>query len=573
MAERPVDAKVAAAVFRILRDHLSDDPEGQDVLAQLEQNPTEGGAALADYLSRLGTDDTLVKDLSQAPGLPPSVRAEVSGGHVEKLLQFAQVGTVQIFVQRRAQRGRRFWVGLTAVAVVIVGGLIGAWLSLNQLPPMPSGFNVVVAAFAMLDASGRTTSTDDTKELSVWLFEAIKRETDQLPASLRINVRGPDEVGIIPGEDRDTRAANAARVAARHNATILIYGVVTAGDNGYQVEPEFYVSDQSFGYGSEVAGPDRLGQPVPFTLPLEPSERMDINEKLNARTQALQHLVAGLAYFYTGRYDEARAKFQRAADVEVWRPEEGKETAFLLVGQANLRLYDQEGDAAQRSQALSEAFEAFAQASQLNPDYARCYLGLGAVVFQQARIRDSEGNLSGRADETKLIEAREWYSTSLIAPDQPASAYVPVRAAYGLGQVHLEGFEQGFPGWSGAEAWQFFEQVTTAYEAEKVPDLAWFGGHAHAHLGRLAGHNRDWQTMSSEYRKAIDILSSLPGDSPRNWTARYWTWVAFAEEKLNRLNVARDAYREAIRLGEGNVPPKELEDWQDHLDRLEKGAS
>jgi tetratricopeptide (TPR) repeat protein len=551
------------------------DPEDQEIPAQFEQNLEEHSAELADHLRPpLDTDDTLVKELSEAPRLPPSVYTEVSGSYVEKLIQIAKANLVQIvFPPPQRPKPFWFWAGLAGVAVIIIGGLILAWLLLSQLPPMPGGFNVAVAEFTMLNDDERITSTDVSQDLSVWLFEAIKKETDQLPASLRVNTRGPDEVGIVQGEDRDTRAANAAQVATRHNATILIYGVVTPGENGYQVEPEFYVSDQGFGYGSEVAGPDRLGQPVSFTLPLEPGEQVDINQKLHARTRALQDLVAGLAYFYIGRYEEARAKFQHAADVKDWRPEEGKETAYLLVGAANLRLFDQASDPARRDQALGEASEAFAQASQINPEYARSYLGLGAVAFQQARMRDPEGKLAGQADEAKLIEARDWYTTSLAASDQPTSAYVRVKAAYGLGQVHLEGFEQGFAGWSGAEAWHFFERVVAAYKEEPVPDLAWFAAHAHAHLGRLAGHNRDWETMSTEYREAIDTLGDMAGDSNHNWIGRYWAWVAFAEEKLNRPSAARDAYREAIRFGEGNVPPAELEEWQNQLDRLEKGLS
>jgi hypothetical protein len=127
---------------------------------------------------------------------------------------------------------------------------------------MPGGFNVAVARFTVLDASGEQVANRAGQELSEWLSYAIEKETSQLPASLRANLRGPELVGVVVGADRDVRAGNAAQVAVRHNATILVYGVVTAGDGGYQVAPEFYVSDQSFGYGSEVAGPDRLGQPT-----------------------------------------------------------------------------------------------------------------------------------------------------------------------------------------------------------------------------------------------------------------------------------------------------------------------
>jgi tetratricopeptide (TPR) repeat protein len=428
---------------------------------------------------------------------------------------------------------------------------------------MPSGFNLGVAEFAQLDATGHPTSSEVAREVSDWLFEAIRNETSQLPAALRINSRGPGDIGIVPGRDRDARAASAAEVAARHNATILVYGAVSAGDSEVQVGPEFYVSDRSFGYGCEVAGPDRLGKPVTTTLPFDPNSTMDVNERLRGRVAALRHLVSGLGYYYVGSYEEAWAKFRRAADVSSWEPEEGQEVVYMLMGAADLELYDQTRDL----DPLARAADSFARAYQLNRDYARCYLGLGTVAFQQAVSHSEPG-----VDAEKLLEAAGWYSQSLKASDQPDSAHISVRADYCLGQVYLAGYEGQVPGWSGEQAARYFEQVIAAYDQQRTPDLVWFAGYAYALLGRLAGLEEDWPEVSARCHQAIDLLEDIPHNPSRASIARYWSWIAVAEEQQDQPGAARDAYRQAIQQGTGVVSLEELQGWQSELDRLEKGT-
>jgi hypothetical protein len=60
----------------------------------------------------------------------------------------------------------------------------------------------------------------------------------------------------------------------------------------------------------------------------------------------------------------------------------------------------------------------FARAYEINPNYARSYLGLGAVALQQAI-------LSEPVDVDKLGIALDYYVASRNAPDQPPSAWLP----------------------------------------------------------------------------------------------------------------------------------------------------
>lgn len=452
-----------------------------------------------------------------------------------------------------------FLASVVALVVLTIGWLMWDRFVPKEIPPMGSGFNIAVAEFVVLDD---TVPPATGAEFSDWLFNAIEREMEQLPPALSVNTRGPGDTGIVKGEDPETRNRRACALADKHNATILIYGTVTEVDNDLQIQLEFCVPHGSFDYGSEVAGPEQLGQPIPVDMQLSPEDRFNLNGVLNARTQALRHIVTGLANFYIRRFEEAADHFQDAADIEDWH--QGREVAFLLLGAARLRGYDQ----ITNPEPLAEAEAAFRQAYKMNENYARSYLGLGAVARAQAAVLNETRTGIVAVDADKLREAGDWYTDSLEAAEQPALAYIPVKAAHGLGQVHLLGFEHNVPGWSGQEAERLFDEVIAAYEAEPVPELAWFAAHAHALSGRLAGHRRKWDTMSAENRRAIDMLENLPGTRPYKWIARYWSWVGMAEEQAGHMDEAREAYTQAIKVGTGHAGAQEVEKWRRDLERV-----
>lgn len=462
-------------------------------------------------------------------------------------------------------------VGLALVAVVTLGALPSLIQDAQQpggilppllpaptvaptpLPPMPSsGFNIAVAQFTPLDEDADDALAQASQDLSQWLYRFMQRKADDLPASLAPSLRGPDHIEPIPGADRAARAAKADEVARDLNATILIYGVVSAGADGYAVQPEFYVSEQGFSYGSEVTGPNRLGQAVPFSPPLGEARTLhQVNLELEVRAEALADLVRGLAHFYVADYDQAYLEFQAATQVPGWQPEEGQEVAYVMMGAAQLLAADElkaaqqaaarEGRAQevsaiqeQRRRALEGAVAAFAAAQRLNPDYARSYLGLGAASLQQATNLSPDGTVQA-VDPLKLGEAEAWYAGSRGAADQPPLANVGVKADYGLGQIHLVGYEFELDGWAAAEARRYLNQVVSAYDPEGAPEVTWFVGAAHALLGHLDYLEGDWPAMAAECRQAVDILSSISDASARleAMIAENEARIAWAEEQLN----------------------------------------
>ncbi|MBN2007519.1 MAG: hypothetical protein JXA21_29505 [Anaerolineae bacterium] len=521
---------------------------------------------LADVLDRELRDvplDTVpdYETVFAPPPQKPTVTIDTIGEIKAKYVSVG--GDIHISPAQRTSNKRLLLGGVLGIVLVVAVGALVAVLWLNQ-PMDDDAFNVVVARFTILD---QVTSRKESLNFSQGLFEAIQKEIQQFDVAFPAKLRGPRRVGEIRGTDRETRAQNAAKVAEKYNVSLLIYGVVSQAAEGILVQPEFYVREQGFGYGCEVAGPDLLGLPITLTS-TDLAGQYELNSKLYARTQVLRYLVKGLAYFFVREYDKAAIEFERATWVENWEPNEGQEVAYLLQGTAKLRLYDHINYPAP----LPEAEQAFQRAHELNPNYSRSYLGLGAVAYAQAAKLNSRGSAVDEVDAAKLAEAIFWYESGLTATDQPATAYVPLKAAYGLGQVHLLGFEFGVPGYSALEAERYFEEVIAAYEKEKIPELAIYAAHAHARQGRIAGHKLDYVTMAREGRRAIDMLHTLPGTSDYRWIARYWAWVALAEKLEGNLDVARTAYRDAITAGEKAHLTHELEAWQEALADLEKGG-
>jgi nucleoside phosphorylase/tetratricopeptide (TPR) repeat protein len=443
--------------------------------------------------------------------------------------------------------------------------------------PMPGGFNIAVAEFSVTGQAAEDFPAKTGWEVSDWLARGIEADRALHPDIMVNELWGPDEMGVIPGENREDRAAHAERLADKYHINILIYGVITGHQNNYFVEPEFFVAWEGFDYASEVAGPDQLGRQVPIQLPFEDPDKNNLNNELKARRRVLQHVVYGLGYFYytndnNQNYIEAFEEFEDAAN----EPAGNLEVVYLLKGAAKLlNADDLKADPAQRAQTLNVAAEAFYRAYQLNPDYARSYLGLGAVALQQATTYNPAGTDIIAADNTRLLEARDWYLASLRAGDQPELAYVPFKAVHGLGQTHFVGYGYGF-GWSKAAARSYLNLVINQYDdLGRPPEVAWFAGDAHSLLCWLNYFDGLWAETSQECRQAIDILGNLKPDSARihRAIALDWLWVACAQKKLKNFDQARQAYDQAINIGQRYVSAETLAGWQAARDRVEEGDS
>jgi hypothetical protein len=438
-------------------------------------------------------------------------------------------------------RRRRFWQRLALVAAglsVVAMLALGVWLR-TRIVPLPKGFNVGVAQFVEIDADGRATVTQVSRDISNRLARSL--QTPPADGSELDNFLAPADLGPVIGANAEERDKRAAALASQHNVTVLISGVVTpTEDDNYQVEPNFYINDTGSAYGAEIRGPSRLGEAVSYRPVSDPAvEPADLNNALTDRFRVMASVVHGLRDLYYKKFDRADVEFGQA--LIDWSGQHGREVVYLLRGATWLRRYDPLFLDEQSVEHLAKAYEDFANAMRENPDYARGYLGLGAVALQQA-LRGSPPY----AD--KLQEAFTWYQKSRQVSDKPASAYVDDKAAFGVGQTYLAGYVLG---WSPDQAELELTRVISDYQARPtVPELKRLAGDSECLLGWLASRRYEaWQTLSARCQAGIKLLNQLP-DPPKAWIALYWSWVAAADEQRGDLAAARVNYERAILMRE-----------------------
>lgn len=462
----------------------------------------------------------------------------------------------------------------------LTAGLFWIWWP----PPMSGEFNIAIAEIGELNANGRIEHSKNGTEISQRLFEAIEIETDRLPAAFSAQVRSPNLVGIVQGADRDTRAAKAAEIAQRHNANILIYGTISGEEDNQQLQLDFHVTHDGFNFGSEVAGPDRLGSPIPLNNHLSPTEHFDLNSKLNGRSQVLQKLVSGLAYHYIGEFDHAYIDFSEALIIPDWDAAEGKEIIYFLMGSTKLQAYNRYRTREQ----LESAGTNFSKAHENNNEYARSYLGEGAVTLEYTEYVDEPALL-----KTYFAQAEGLFLTGRLMPDQPKLAYVPLKSANGLGELYLQARQKEILTWPDQQTAVMlnctldrtdeyviqvgkcaFEQVFELYDAHNQPiELKEFVAHAHSKYGLLASYTNDWSVLISENNKAVDMLQELPPariDTNQNWIARYYSLIGTGHIALGEKSEALIAYKIAIDTGDGKVTAEELNHWKAVVKDLEE---
>lgn len=460
--------------------------------------------------------------------------------------------------------------GFAALGALILALLAaGVWYTRRETP-MSGGFNLAVAEFTVEDAGGKFVSTEPGRQFSASLFRTLEGALTNvnIPGAVQPELRPPERTKRVEGDTPQAREAQAQRLAEKLQATILIYGVIRRDAQGYQVEPAFYVNNLGWDYGGEVAGPQRLGQPLPVDLSGDIASQFTQNASLEARVRALKYLVDGLSYYHNQQFDLAAGFFQQAADESGWNDEEGKEVVYMLLGAAWLRAY-QPGSL--DFAALERSRRAFERAVSINPQYSRGYLGLGSVALQQVGELPKEA----RAQAAPLVwEGQDWFLTAQRAADRPEKAFVETKVAYGLGLTHLLGADSGIEGFSADESKRFFEQVVEDYAAKGHPaGLLWHHAMARYYLGLLALET-DAQAGLAACQRALDDMQQLSARAHpvAISTAYSWECIGRAQARLGRLDRAADAYRNAIRVGEQVVMPEALKLWNDILKQLEKGT-
>ncbi len=280
-------------------------------------------------------------------------------------------------------------------------------------------FNVVVADFGQMDDAGQVHPSEDGEKIAQTLYDSLKTEFDNLPVGVTQDFKPTVRFGNLGLVSDDTAAQD---LAYRLGADAVVYGNLTPGQPASSLIPRFYVS-RLRSEADELVGSYDLGAPIPLRLPLDNDSLRGLNLTLTYRQKLLSGFALGLLYDLLGRPQQALDILTNTLNSVKGRPEEeGREVLLFFIGRENLLL-----------QRPTDAEAAFNQARDVNPDYARAYIGLGGVAFQRAQAQTPEERLT---TSTWLDQSLANYQTALDKAQITRDTQVIAKARLGLGYAH-----------------------------------------------------------------------------------------------------------------------------------------
>ena len=381
------------------------------------------------------------------------------------------------------------------LTLLVVGLGLFFGLRPKQKQIMTGEFRIAVASFAekgkyLPDKIGYTIAdginirlTDDLREIIV---------------GPKVEVWGPDKVGIIKGDTTEIRAKNAEKLAEQIHAHMIIYGVVEETPSGMMVIPEFYLDTQGFHEGTEVIGEYELGSP--FTLPGadNPAWFYEFDKQMYTRSDVISSLAVGLSYFAVHEYDKALEALQGIEKIEGWQDNQGKEVLYALIGFS-----------AGKAEQYDLAETSLEKAMEINPDYARPYIGMANLNYIKALMPFDISKNPENVDQLLLDNCFIYLELAVQAPEKPPLAEVDTKIHFARGQCYwLKTYTGQLADFS--KAMEEFQQVIMAYNDGANPRVRELAAESHARLGLICNLTGDLLAAANEYQMAADLLADIP---------------------------------------------------------------
>ena len=430
-----VNKSQAETLYRVLREHLSQSADSQQLIAAFESNPDREGAALAAYLRQtLPKDEALANQIAAALGDDIRLATIVTGGQVDQIINIARLGFLSLTVKRYFYVFRTVRQVIAFLLIMIaVGSAIafGFWLS-KQPARMVGDFNIAVAEFDEVSSSDHPNLASIISQM---LFDYL--DSTYQTGEFRITIQVEhDKIGVIHSP------VEAADLAKRVNANLVIYGTVSVLGGSASITPKFWVSDTLKNDASEMLGAGE--HQLEYDFKFNGSEVMDIvsgiNTMLKQRANILVEFTQALVYRQIKDYPTALNVVNQAInEAKSYGDFKGKETLYLIAA-----------DIARLNKDLIASRQFVSESLRINPKYARAYIALGNVFYEQ---RD-------------FVQAYQNYDHAIkLKDDQPYGAHIVEKANLGLGNIFSYQFQSQPTNSALAErALTYFSNVTDAYQ-------------------------------------------------------------------------------------------------------------
>jgi|GEM_PF-6268364 len=522
---------LGATLFQLLTGRLyASQKTGQTASVLREDVPTQVDELLAKLLA---------KDADMRPwgGAEALTLIQAAQNSKKEILTKSGVGVSMPVKEKNIPGG--YALAIVGVLVLIAGGLWFAFGDFSRSEEYPTPelytsvmlgeFNLAVAEF-MIDQGNLDAETG--LAVSQQIYQRIDKSLQEITQAVDMlyEVRGPDQIGPIAGATAEKRADSAAKLAQQINADLVIYGTISDDGTSQTITPELYISERLFSLIPEFLGRHPLGEAI--RIPGGAGSlvsRVEANRDIAGRGQAIAYIATGASLFSLMEYEDAFSFFAIALQADGWEGDMGKESLYLMLG-----------NAAGKLERVDDAEFYFNLALVANPQYARANIGLGETYFVRA-LGIPPVNTFAEISQSDLNLAEEQYLAAQSAIDQPLTADIPVKVDFGLGRLSLVRYQILGTQSLLTDASTHFQAVVDAAEIGNTR-IAEFVAQSHGHLGSVAVLSADLDTAQHEYQIAAEI-----SQSPRA-KAAFWAQLGSIYQQLGDTNLAIDAYQQAVAI-------------------------
>lgn len=360
---------------------------------------------------------------------------------------------------------------------------------------MSGDFRVAVAGFTLV---GKAENPALGKELAQGIEQRLVQTYNETSPDFSTTIWGPDKVRSVVGTTEDQRAADAQVLTSALGADILVYGVVDVSQPVWQVQPQFFVSTDTFYQAAEINGPSEMGAAFALTGQGEMAHRLEFSSKITPRVKILGRMAVGLAYYSAKNYEKALHEFQSIESLPEWKDYDGKQVLYLLIG-----------NAATKSNNFALAEQYFTASLKLDPEYSRALISQAGVYYMRSLERYNTSENPADADAALLQLSIDTYQKASRAAHQPPLADISTKVHFGLGQADLMLTYSGKDNSFDAAAREF-RTVIADYGDGKNPRVRELAAEAHARMGLIYALTANRALAFSEYQSAANLLDDDP---------------------------------------------------------------
>ncbi len=273
----------------------------------------------------------------------------------------------------RARKIQRTLVSVAAILGIAVIVVVLTAAGVFNPRKMDGIFNIAVAEFGEFGTDGKLIESKAGQLISQWATTYLQDELKDDPNILiwpkQMNIFSRTRVSM-------TDENNAETLAAGINANVLLFGYIDTGQNPPKLVTRFWIAPQSKYKFEDIQGIYEISQPIRIADLEDPGP--SIKNELGRQSGAIAWIAMGLSQVQLGNSQDALNAFLEAEKLEPH-----SEVIQFFIGREYLFMSDEQSPET-RTEYWQKAETAFQNAVEINPQYARAYIGLGGVYLKQS---------------------------------------------------------------------------------------------------------------------------------------------------------------------------------------------